>query len=49
VEQNMQMALAISDDTDVLADGRVELEGPSHEVAKNERVRRAYLGIQGLP
>ncbi len=45
VEQNVQMALAISDYTYVLADGRVELEGPSREVARNEQVRRAYLGI----
>jgi branched-chain amino acid transport system ATP-binding protein len=45
VEQNIQMALAISDYTYVLADGRIELEGPSHEVAKNEHVRKAYLGI----
>ena len=45
VEQNIQMALAISDYTYVLADGRVELEGPSREVAKNEHVRQAYLGI----
>jgi branched-chain amino acid transport system ATP-binding protein len=45
VEQNVQMALAISDYAYVLADGRVELEGPSREVAKNEYVRQAYLGI----
>lgn len=45
VEQNVQMALAVSDYAYVLADGRVELEGPSREVAKNEHVRRAYLGI----
>lgn len=45
VEQNVQMALAVSDYTYVLADGRVELEGPSREVARNEQVRRAYLGI----
>jgi len=45
VEQNVQMALAISDYAYVLADGRVGMEGPSREVAKNERVRRAYLGI----
>ena len=45
VEQNIQMALAISDYAYVLADGRIELEGPSREVAKNEHVRRAYLGI----
>jgi branched-chain amino acid transport system ATP-binding protein len=45
VEQNVQMALAISDYTYVLADGRVELEGPSREIAKNAQVREAYLGI----
>ena len=45
VEQNVHMALAIIDYTYVFADGRVELEGPSHEVAKNEHFRRAYLGI----
>ena len=45
VEQNVQMALAISDYAYVLADGRVELEGPSRELAKNAQVRAAYLGI----
>ena len=45
VEQNVQMALAVSDYTYVLADGQVRLEGPSREVAKNEYVRQAYLGI----
>lgn len=45
VEQNVQMALAVSDYTYVLADGRVILEGPSREMVRNEHVRRAYLGI----
>ncbi len=45
VEQNVQMALAISDYAYVLADGRVEMEGASREVAQNEHVREAYLGI----
>jgi branched-chain amino acid transport system ATP-binding protein len=45
VEQNVQLALAISDYAYVLADGRVALEGPSREVAKEEHVREAYLGI----
>ncbi len=45
VEQNVQMALAVSDYAYVVADGKVELEGPSREVAKNEQVRSAYLGI----
>lgn len=45
VEQNVQMALAVSDYAYVLSEGQVELEGPSREVAKNEDVRKAYLGI----
>lgn len=45
VEQNVQMALAISDYGYVLAQGKVELEGPSRELARNEHVRAAYLGL----
>jgi len=45
VEQNVQMALAVSEYTFVLAEGRVELEGPSRELARNDHVRQAYLGI----
>ena len=45
VEQNIQLSLAISDYAYVLADGRLELEGLPREVAQNEHVRRAYLGI----
>jgi branched-chain amino acid transport system ATP-binding protein len=45
VEQNVQLALAVGDYAYVLADGRVALEGPSREVAKDEQVREAYLGI----
>ena len=45
VEQNVQMALAVGDYGYVLAQGRIELEGPSRELAQNEHVRRAYLGI----
>jgi branched-chain amino acid transport system ATP-binding protein len=45
VEQNVQMALAVSDYGYVLSQGRVELQGPSHELAKNEHVRAAYLGL----
>lgn len=45
VEQNVQMALAVSDYSYVLAQGRVELEGPSRELAQNEHVRSAYLGL----
>ena len=45
VEQNVQMALAVSDYGYVLAQGRIELEGASRELAQNEHVRTAYLGI----
>ena len=45
VEQNVQLALAISAYAYVLADDRVILEGPSRQVAQDEHVRGAYLGI----
>ncbi|MAT95982.1 MAG: branched-chain amino acid ABC transporter ATP-binding protein [Anaerolineaceae bacterium] len=45
VEQNVQMALAVSDYAFVLAHGKVELEGPSRELARDEHVRSAYLGL----
>ena len=45
VEQNVQMALAVSDYGYVLAEGRNEMEGPARELIKNEEIRSAYLGI----
>jgi branched-chain amino acid transport system ATP-binding protein len=45
VEQNVQMALAVSDYGYVLSHGKVELSGPSSELAQNEHVRAAYLGL----
>lgn len=45
VEQNVQMALAVSDYGFVLAQGRVDLHGPSKTLAKNDLVRSAYLGL----
>ncbi len=45
VEQNVQMALAVSDYAYVLAQGKVEMEGPSRELARNPHVRAAYLGL----
>lgn len=45
VEQNVQMALAVSDYAYVLSQGRVDMQGPSRELAKNEHVRAAYLGL----
>jgi branched-chain amino acid transport system ATP-binding protein len=37
--------LAVSEYAYVLAEGRVDLEGPSRDLARNEHVREAYLGI----
>ncbi|MDF1500727.1 MAG: ABC transporter ATP-binding protein [Anaerolineales bacterium] len=45
VEQNVHMALSVSDYAYVLSEGRVSLEGPAHEVASTESVQKAYLGI----
>ncbi len=45
VEQNVQMALAVSDFAYVLGNGRIEIEGPAREVRGMESVRKAYLGL----
>jgi branched-chain amino acid transport system ATP-binding protein len=45
VEQNVHMALKVSDYAYVLSEGRVTLNGPAAQVAADEGVRRAYLGI----
>ncbi|MBO9513536.1 MAG: ABC transporter ATP-binding protein [Variovorax sp.] len=45
VEQNARAALAIADHAYVLETGRVALSGPAAELAADERVRSAYLGV----
>jgi branched-chain amino acid transport system ATP-binding protein len=45
VEQNVHVALALSEQAYVLAEGRVHIEGESHDVANMEEVKRAYLGL----
>ena len=45
VEQNVQMALAVSDFGYVLSEGKVTLQGSSRELIKNPHVRSAYLGL----
>ncbi len=45
VEQNVQMALAVSDYGYVLAQGRTELQGHARQLASNDHVRTAYLGL----
>jgi branched-chain amino acid transport system ATP-binding protein len=44
VEQNASVALESSSRAYVLEAGEVVLEGPSEELARNEDVRRSYLG-----
>ncbi len=44
VEQNSRMALSISHRAYALATGSVVIEGPSKELAEDERIRAAYLG-----
>ncbi len=45
VEQNVQMALAVSDHGFVLAQGKVDLHGPSRNLVHDPHVRSAYLGV----
>ena len=45
VEQNVHLALAISDYGYVLAEGKIELEGPARQLIKDKHVRAAYLGL----
>ena len=45
VEQNVHMALAVSDYGYVLAQGKVELQGPARKLIQDEHVREAYLGL----
>lgn len=45
VEQNVQMALAVSDYGFVFAQGKVDLHGPSRDLIDNPHVRSVYLGM----
>jgi branched-chain amino acid transport system ATP-binding protein len=45
VEQNVTMALAVSDYAYVLSQGKVWLEGEARQLMKNDDIRRTYLGI----
>jgi len=44
IEQNVALALALSDMAYVLETGRVVASGPSSRLAEDDRVRQAYLG-----
>jgi ABC-type branched-chain amino acid transport systems, ATPase component len=45
VEQNASQALAMADRAYVLESGSVVLEGPGPQLAQDDRVRAAYLGM----
>ncbi|HET6512631.1 MAG TPA: ABC transporter ATP-binding protein [Candidatus Kapabacteria bacterium] len=44
VEQNAHMALSVAHHAYVLETGKIVLEGSAADLAKNEEVKRAYLG-----
>ena len=44
VEQNARMALSVADRAYVLETGRITMSGNAHELAEDDRVRKAYLG-----
>jgi len=44
VEQNARAALAVSEHAYVLERGELVLEGPARDLARDERLRAAYLG-----
>ena len=46
VEQNARMALALAHRAYVLGSGRLVAEGPAASLARDERVRSAYLGLE---
>jgi branched-chain amino acid transport system ATP-binding protein len=45
VEQNLRLALALSDYAYVIAEGRPVVDGPSAEVGQRPEIRKAYLGM----
>src|SRR5574341_529703 len=45
VEQNVQLALAVSDYAYVLNNGKIDVEGAAKQVRRMESVRKAYLGL----
>ncbi|TAK28703.1 MAG: ABC transporter ATP-binding protein [Chloroflexota bacterium] len=47
VEQNVRLSLAVSERGYVLARGEIALSGDSQELARDDRVKAAYLGEDG--
>ena len=44
VEQNAQLALELADQAYVIETGRIVMSGAAREIAKDENVRKSYLG-----
>lgn len=44
VEQNVRVALAVSDRAAVLVQGKIAFEGSASEILADDRIRHAYLG-----
>jgi branched-chain amino acid transport system ATP-binding protein len=49
IEQNATMALDVADLAHVMDVGKVSLSGPASELARNDDVRRLYLGLGAAP
>ncbi len=47
IEQNANMALSIANRAYVLETGNIVIEGPAADLARDERVKNAYLGGKG--
>jgi branched-chain amino acid transport system ATP-binding protein len=47
VEQNAHMALAVATTAHVLEVGALVSSGPAAELARDDKIRRAYLGVHG--
>jgi branched-chain amino acid transport system ATP-binding protein len=45
IEQNVQLALGISDTGFVLESGRMALAGPARELLESDLIRQVYLGV----
>jgi branched-chain amino acid transport system ATP-binding protein len=45
VEQNIQLALAISDYGYVIVEGKIQLEGEARKLIRDKHIREAYLGL----
>ena len=47
IEQNANMALSVADRAYVLETGTIAIEGSAADLARDDRVRHAYLGGKG--